>query len=93
MQVVVQLFSVLKECLPSTARRGQVTISLLENDELTLEKLIAKLGLDRRLGVSADNFAVLSAWQVLVNGHSQVDMSLHLRDGDLVQIFPPMAGG
>lgn len=91
MQIHVQLFSILRDCLPPGTERGQATLSLPRGTRLA--DLVAHLGLDRRLGAVASKFTAETAWQVIVNGRSELEMERSLQDGDQVQIFPPMAGG
>jgi len=93
MQIQVQLFSVLREYLPPGSVRGRTTVSLPDQDETSLTDLVSILGIDRRLGVKAEEFVTNSSWQILVNGCYEQDMGCLLRDGDVVQVFPPIAGG
>jgi molybdopterin converting factor small subunit len=91
MQIHVQLLSILRECLPPGAERGQATIALPPN--ATLADLVAHLGIDRFLGYAADDIIARASWQVRVSGQFEMDMGRVLQDGDEVCIFPPVAGG
>jgi len=91
MQIEVQLFSILRDCLPAGAERGQATIRLPNG--ATLADLITHLGIDRRLGYHATEIEQKAGWQVLVCGRYEADMTRTLQDGDQVRIFPPVAGG
>jgi hypothetical protein len=51
MQIKVQLFSNLRDCLPAGAKHGQATICL--PNRATLADLITHPGIDRRLGTDA----------------------------------------
>lgn len=91
MRIDVQIFSILRDCLPPDAERGQATLSLPEG--ATLADLVAHLGIDRRLGYGATDVVAKAGWQVIVSGKYEPDMERVLRDGDQVRIFPPVAGG
>jgi molybdopterin converting factor small subunit len=90
-QIHVQLFSFLRDCLPPEAERGQATISLPEG--ATLANLTTHLGIDRRLGCAAMELTARASWQVMVSGQFELDMGRALQDGDQVRIFPPISGG
>ncbi len=92
MNVHVQLFSVLRDCLPAS-NKGQADISMPDNSAPRLSDLIVQLGIDRALNSDANTFVDETAWQVIVNGRFESDMTCPLKDGDSVQIFPPIAGG
>lgn len=91
MKIQVQLFSILRDCLPPEAERGQATITLA--DGATLADLVTHLGIDQRLGYTAPEIITRAAWQVVINGSFESDIERNLQDGDQVQIFPPLAGG
>lgn len=91
MQIEVQLFSVLRDCVPPGAERGQAIIGLPHG--ATLADSITHLGIDRRLGYDATEIEQKAGWQVLVCGRYEVDIMRTLQDGDQVRIFPPVAGG
>jgi molybdopterin converting factor small subunit len=90
-QVHVQPFSILRDCLPPGSERGQATVSLPEG--ATLADLATHLGIDRYLGCDAAELTATASWQVLVSGQFELDMRLALQDGDKVRIFPPISGG
>jgi molybdopterin converting factor small subunit len=91
MQIHVQLFSILRDCLPPGSERGQATVSL--PDGATLADLASHLGIDRYLGCDAAELTATASWQVLVLGQFELDMDRVLQDGDEVRIFPPISGG
>jgi molybdopterin converting factor small subunit len=91
MQVHVHLFSILRDCLPPDAQRGQATVSLPEG--ATLADLAIHLGIDQHLGCAAAELTAKASWQVLVSGQFELDMGRVLQDGDEVRIFPPISGG
>jgi molybdopterin converting factor small subunit len=91
MQIQVQLFSILRDCAPPDAQRGQATVSLPEG--ATLADLVTHLGIDRHLGYNAAELTSRASWQVMVLGQFELDMERVLRDGDEVRIFPPVSGG
>jgi molybdopterin converting factor small subunit len=91
MEIHVQLFSILRDCLPPDARRGKATVHLPQG--ATLADLAAHLGIDRHLGCQASELTSTAGWQVLVSGAFEWDMGRALRDGDEVSIFPPVSGG
>jgi molybdopterin converting factor small subunit len=91
LQIHLQLFSVLRECLPPDAQRGRATVDLPAGT--TLQGLVSHLGLDQRLGLAPDQELIDVDWQVMFNGKFQKDMDRVLQDGDQVSVFPPLAGG
>jgi molybdopterin converting factor small subunit len=91
MRIDVQLFSILRDCLPPGAEQGNATVSL--PDGAKLADLVAHLGIDRRLGYDATDVVARAGWQVMVSGEYEPDMERLLQDGDQVRIFPPVAGG
>jgi molybdopterin converting factor small subunit len=78
-RVELQLHATLAPFLPPTARDGAAILEL--NDGATVADVVGRLGIP----------AALSRI-VLVNGHD-VEDTAGLRDGDVVDIFPPLAGG
>ncbi len=91
MQVHIQLFSILRDCLPPEARREGGMISL--PDGATLADLIIHLNIDKRLHFSPHDIITRAAWQVRVNQEFEANAGRPLQQGDRVQIFPPIAGG
>lgn len=88
--VSIHVLSIMRKCLPPDAKGGRMDVTLPET--ATLGDLIAELALNRCLGVPMSEFH-RSGWQVLVNGVPQRETDHILQEGDLVQVFPPMAGG
>jgi molybdopterin converting factor small subunit len=91
MQIHVQLFSILRDCLPPEATRGKAIITL--PDGAALADLVMHLGIDKYLGVDVDEVVGRAGWQVMASGKYQPDMGHVLQDGEHVLIFPPVAGG
>ena len=91
MKVTVQLFSILRECLPKEAERGRAVVELTEG--VCLDDLFDFLNVDRCLSGGKRFAEMLSSWQVSVNGEFTEDLSRELHSGDVVIVFPHMAGG
>ena len=91
MNVDIQLFSILRGCLPPDAKGGKATITLA--DDATVVDLVAHLGIHSRLGYEAAEIVTRAGWQVMVNGRDERDVGRVLRDGDRVVILPWIFGG
>jgi molybdopterin converting factor small subunit len=91
LKINVQLFSILRECLPKEAERGRTSIELPEG--ACLDDLFDHLGVDRCLSGGKRFAKMLGSWQVSVNGEFTEDLSRELHAGDTVIVFPHMAGG
>jgi molybdopterin converting factor small subunit len=78
-RVEVRLFATLAAFLPPTSREGAVTLEVPHGS--TVHDVM------RHLGVPAELERVS-----LVNG-GEVDTEYALRSGDVVTVFPPLAGG
>jgi sulfur carrier protein ThiS len=78
-RVDVQLHATLAGFLPAGARDGAAVLYLPEPS--TVADIVERLGIPTALSRI-----------VLVNGHD-VEDDRGLRDGDVVDIFPPLAGG
>jgi sulfur carrier protein ThiS len=76
-EIRLQLYSILREKLPSEAK-GQAVLQL--DDGATLADLLKDLNIDRRVVIS-------------VNGVHEPDTSYSLRDSDEVKIFSSISGG
>ena len=79
MRVEVKLFATLARYLPETTQTDSTFLDLAEGS--TVADVAA------RLGIPAD----LSRITLLNDG--EADDSRPLRDGDVVTLFPPLAGG
>ena len=77
MEIHLQLYSILREKLPSDSK-GRTVLQMEEN--ATLAELLAELDITRRVVIS-------------VNGVHESDMSRQLQDGDQVKIFSSVSGG
>jgi MoaE-MoaD fusion protein len=79
-EIEVRLFANLNKFLPpgSVRRRAQLSVP----PAATLSGLLDQLGITASL-----------VHMVAVNGRHQQDLSYVLTDGDIVSIFPPLAGG
>lgn len=91
MQVEVQLFSFLRDCLPKGAERGRMTVELKAGN--TVKDLFDLLQIDRCMPDGRHLANELHSWQVSVNGEFLSDLSRELKPGDQVLVFPHMAGG
>lgn len=91
MQVEVQLFSFLRDCLPPDTERGRITVELSAGN--TVDDLFKQLELNRCLPGDRSLEAELDSWQISVNGEFVSDLSRVLQPGDQVLVFPHMAGG
>jgi molybdopterin converting factor small subunit len=90
-QVHIQLFSVLRECLPSEAERGRATIELPAGTKL--DGLVSHLGLVEKLRLQPGQSLLEADWPVMLNGSLQRSLDRVLEDGDQVSVFPPLSGG
>jgi sulfur carrier protein ThiS len=84
MNIKLKLFATLSDYLPSEARRGN-ELALDVPEDATVAHLIEKFNLPRTL-----------VHLVLINGHfippaARTGRLLH--DGDVLAIWPPIAGG
>jgi len=77
LKIHLQLYSILREKLPTEAK-GRAVLNL--NAGATLADLIEELGIARRVVIS-------------VNGVHESDHSRKLNDGDKVKIFSSVSGG
>ena len=91
MDVHVQLFSILRECLPEGSQRGRGIIALQEGSRL--RDLFDALNLKRCLSDGKDFAEQLDSWQISLNGEFLDDIDIVLEEGDQVIVFPHMAGG
>lgn len=81
MKIEVKLFASLRRHLPPGSEGGRRSLEV--EDRLTVEGLIQKLEIPMEL-----------AQLVLVNGENiERNFKRPLQDGEVVSIFPPVAGG
>jgi molybdopterin converting factor small subunit len=79
MNIQIKLFASLAKFLPEGAKGKQAALSVPEN--ITIRGVLEKLGIPRKM-----------AKLIMVNGvHKTTDYVL--QKGDLLSIFPPVAGG
>lgn len=79
MTVEVKLFATLTQFLPSNSKAGAAVLDLPDGATIA--------DVTRRLGIPPGLDCVL-----LLNG-ANVDAGARLRGGDVIDIFPPLAGG
>ena len=77
LDIHLQLYSILREKLPSDAK-GRTVMQL--DEDATLADLLNELGINLKVVIS-------------VNGDHEPDKSRQLRDGDHVRIFSAISGG
>lgn len=80
MNVEVKLFATLRKYLPEHAPAGCATLELPEG--ATVGTVIERLGIPSPL-----------AKLVMVDGQHELDRDRRLTSGQVVSIFPPVAGG
>ncbi|NML86230.1 MoaD/ThiS family protein [Polaromonas sp.] len=84
MKITFKLFATLTDYLPASARRGNI-IELDVAGDASISQIIAPFGLPPRL-----------VHLVLVNGHyipPEQRLTRMLAEGDVLAIWPPIAGG
>ncbi|MBI4519165.1 MAG: MoaD/ThiS family protein [Deltaproteobacteria bacterium] len=80
MKIELRLFASLRKQLPPGSPRGRCELELPAGT--TTGEVLARMHIERA-----------SAQMVLVNGDHDRDFDRVLNDGDVVSIFPPVAGG
>ncbi len=80
MTIELRLFASLRKHLPPGSPRGKCALEL--PDGITIGEVLARMDIPHA-----------SAQMVLVNGDHDRDFDRALRDGDVLSIFPPVAGG
>ena len=80
MRIELRLFASLRKHLPPGSPRGKCSLDL--PDGMTIGALCKQLQIARA-----------SAQMVLVNGEHDRNFARALCDGDVLSIFPPVAGG
>jgi molybdopterin converting factor small subunit len=91
MQIQIQLFANLRDCLPEGSQRGKALVELSE--PASLADLFDFLDVERCISGSESFAEQISAWQISLNGEFTQDLGIELHDGDQVIVFPHMAGG
>jgi molybdopterin converting factor small subunit len=79
-KIELRLFASLRKKLPPGSPRGKCTLELPAGS--TIGGVLTRMDIPRA-----------SAQMVLVNGDHDRDFDRMLRDGDVLSIFPPVAGG
>jgi molybdopterin converting factor small subunit len=77
MEIYVQLYSILRDKLPSEAR-GKTVLQF--EDGATLSDVLKEIGISRRVVIG-------------VNGEHETDRSRRLHDQDEIKIFSSVSGG
>ncbi len=80
MRIELRLFASLRKKLPPGSPRGKCDLELPEN--ATIAAVLTRM-----------DIPAASAQMVLVNGEHDRDFDRPLQDGDVLSIFPPVAGG
>jgi molybdopterin converting factor small subunit len=80
MMVELRLFASLRKHLPPGAPRGKCSLEL--PDGTTVGAVLERM-----------NIPFASAHMRLVNGEHDRDFARALHDGDVLSVFPPVAGG
>ena len=81
MRIELKLFATLRQYLPAGSEGGRANLTV--DDGLTIGGLLDMLKIPQPL-----------AQMTLINGLSiEGDFNRKLKDGDVVSIFPPIAGG
>jgi molybdopterin synthase sulfur carrier subunit len=80
MTIELRLFASLRKYLPPGSPRGKCQLEL--PDGTTTGAVLAQM-----------NIPHTSAHMILVNGEHDRDFDRTLRDGDVLSVFPPVAGG
>lgn len=80
MHIELRLFAGLRKKLPPGSPRGKCFLDLPEGT--TIGTLLARM-----------DIAQASAQIVLLNGEHDRDFDRRLQDGDVLSVFPPVAGG
>jgi molybdopterin synthase sulfur carrier subunit len=80
MKIELRLFASLRKQLPPGSPRGKCTLDLPEGS--TIGDVLVRMNIPRA-----------SAQMILVNGDHDRDFGRVLHDGDVLSIFPPVAGG
>jgi molybdopterin converting factor small subunit len=79
-QIELRLFASLRKQLPPGSPRGKCALDLADGS--TIGDVLVRMNIPRA-----------SAQMILVNGDHDRDFDRALHDGDVLSIFPPVAGG
>ena len=91
MNVQIQLFSFLRECLPANAQGGRAVVDLPTG--ATIRDLFVELGLHERMHSDILAGKLEDVFEVTVNGVSESNYERRLAEGDQVSCFRRMSGG
>lgn len=80
MQIKVKLMAALRSKLPADAVKGTAAMEVEEGTTIA--------GLLERLGISSGQVHL-----VMVNDDMETDRNRAVGEGDLITVFPPVAGG
>ncbi|MFQ5666692.1 MAG: MoaD/ThiS family protein [Candidatus Binatia bacterium] len=80
MKIELRLFASLRKKLPPGSPRGKCTLELPNG--ATVDHVLVRMGIPHE-----------GAQMILVNGDHDRDFHRTLSDGDILSIFPPVAGG
>jgi molybdopterin converting factor small subunit len=80
LRIELRLFASLRKKLPPGSPRGRCQLDLAEGE--TVGEMLARLDIPRA-----------RAHMILVNGHHDRNFDRRLGEGDVVSVFPPVAGG
>jgi molybdopterin converting factor small subunit len=80
LKIELRLFASLRQHLPPGSPRGRCQLELAEAE--TLGEMLARMKIPRA-----------RAHMILVNGHHDRNFDRRLEEGDVVSVFPPVAGG
>jgi molybdopterin synthase sulfur carrier subunit len=80
MKITLRLFASLRKRLPPGSPRGHCELELAEGT--TIDAVLEQMGITQK-----------EAQMVLVNGLQNRNLTQQLQGGDILSVFPPLAGG